>query len=112
MFLCRKRITFCGTLDYVSPEIVIGDYYDHLVDVWSVGVLCYELCTGHAPFESQKSREDTYKKIVNVDLKFPRHLSFNAQDFISRLLVRDPKHRMTLEESLQHPWMKSYEAER
>ena len=54
--LCRKRITFCGTFEYVSPEIVIGDYYDHLVDVWSVGVLCYELCTGHAPFESQKSR--------------------------------------------------------
>lgn len=45
-----KRSTFCGTLDYVSPEIVLGNEYDKMVDVWSVGVLCYELCTGHAPF--------------------------------------------------------------
>ena len=45
-----KRSTFCGTLDYVSPEIVMGNQYDKMVDVWSVGVLCYELCTGHAPF--------------------------------------------------------------
>lgn len=61
-----KRTTFCGTLDYVSPEIVLGDEYDEMVDVWSIGVLCYELCTGHAPFESNKSREETYRKIVNV----------------------------------------------
>lgn len=53
----EKRITFCGTLDYVSPEIVTGEYYDEMVDVWSVGVLCYELCTGQAPFESRRSRE-------------------------------------------------------
>lgn len=36
-----KRTTFCGTLDYVSPEIVMGNEYDEMVDVWSVGVLCY-----------------------------------------------------------------------
>lgn len=95
----------------MSPEIVTGEYYDQMVDVWSVGVLCYELCTGHAPFESQKSREDTYKKIVNVEIKFPRHLSYNVQDFISRLLVRDPNFRMTLQECLQHPWMKTYNPE-
>lgn len=67
-----------------------------MVDVWSIGVLCYELCTGHAPFESNKSREDTYKKIVKVDLRFPKHLSIQLQDFISKLLVRDPNQRMTL----------------
>lgn len=52
-----KRKTFCGTLDYVSPEIVLGSEYDEMVDVWSIGVLCYELSTGHAPFESNKSRQ-------------------------------------------------------
>ena len=46
-----------------------------MVDVWSVGVLCYELCTGHAPFESKKSREETYRKILSVDIKYPRYLS-------------------------------------
>lgn len=53
----------------------MGKEYDESVDVWSVGVLCYELCTGHAPFESSKTRQETYRKILNVDLKFPKHLS-------------------------------------
>jgi serine/threonine protein kinase len=52
----ERRTTFCGTLDYVSPEVILGSEYDFSVDAWSVGVLCYELCTGHAPFESSKSR--------------------------------------------------------
>ncbi len=43
----NKRQTFCGTLDYVSPEIVRGYEYSEKVDVWSLGVLCYELCTGY-----------------------------------------------------------------
>jgi serine/threonine protein kinase len=80
-----------------------------MVDVWSVGVLCYELCTGHAPFESSKSRQETYRKILNVDLKFPRHLSEGIQSFIRKLLVRKPEARMSLEEALQHPFMKKYE---
>lgn len=42
-----QRQTFCGTLDYVPPEIVTGDFYDEKADVWCLGVLCYELCTGN-----------------------------------------------------------------
>jgi aurora kinase len=79
-----------------------------MVDVWSVGVLCYELCTGHAPFESTKSREETYRKILSVDLKFPRALSEDVKDFIRRLLIKKPEDRMSLEEALQHPWIKKY----
>ena len=37
----EKRKTFCGTLDYIPPEIVMGSEYDEMVDVWGVGVLCY-----------------------------------------------------------------------
>ena len=48
--LLSQRQTFCGTLDYVPPEIVTGDFYDERADVWCLGVLCYELCTGRAPF--------------------------------------------------------------
>lgn len=50
-FIIRsQRQTFCGTLDYVPPEIVTGEFYDEKADVWCLGVLCYELCTGKAPF--------------------------------------------------------------
>ena len=55
-----QRQTFCGTLDYVPPEIVTGEFYDEKADVWCLGVLCFELCTGirfitlgRAPFESK-----------------------------------------------------------
>lgn len=41
VYFSDKRKTFCGTLDYVSPEIVLGSEYDEMVDVWSIGVLCY-----------------------------------------------------------------------
>jgi aurora kinase B len=50
--LLSKRQTFCGTLDYVPPEIVTGEFYDEKADIWCLGVLCYELSTGKAPFES------------------------------------------------------------
>lgn len=69
---------------------MLGNEYDNMVDVWSIGVLCYELCTGHAPFESSKSREETYSKIVNVDIKYPKYLSEDIKDFISSLLTKKP----------------------
>lgn len=46
-----KRTTFCGTLDYLAPEMVEeGHQHDLTVDIWALGVLIYELCTGHSPF--------------------------------------------------------------
>jgi serine/threonine protein kinase len=48
--LYSKRQTFCGTVDYVPPEIVSGTHYDERVDVWALGVLLFELSAGHAPF--------------------------------------------------------------
>lgn len=59
------RKTFCGTLDYVSPEMVQGKEYDFSVDVWSVGILTYELIMGSAPFYG-KDHDETFDQIVNV----------------------------------------------
>lgn len=60
----RKKMSksFCGTLDYVSPEMVEDKPYDNSVDVWSVGVLTYELIVGHAPFAA-KNQEDTLRAV-------------------------------------------------
>ncbi len=79
---------------------MLGSEYDEMVDVWSIGVLCYELSTGHAPFESSKSRQETYRKIVSIDLKFPKYMSSDIKDFISKLLIRNPKNRMSLSDAL------------
>lgn len=99
-----RRKTLCGTLDYLPPEMVEGLPHDANVDIWSLGVLAYEFLVGNPPFEAQ-SHTDTYKRIAKVDLKFPSHVSASARDLISKLLVKNPKKRLTLDQVLQHPWI-------
>ena len=61
-----RRKTYCGTFDYVAPEILEGSEYDISVDLWCLGVLAYELMVGKAPFY-HISRKETMKKIMNVN---------------------------------------------
>ncbi|EAS06666.1 Serine/Threonine kinase domain protein (macronuclear) [Tetrahymena thermophila SB210] len=102
----KMRSTFCGTLDYVSPEMVQGKSYDFSVDVWSVGILTYELLIGHAPFAA-KSHDATFDQILNGELRFSGPISFEAGDFISRILEREPNSRMNLTQALQHPFIQN-----
>jgi len=60
----------CGTLDYLPPEMIEGHSHDEKVDLWSLGVLCYEFLVGKPPFEAQ-THADTYKRITSVDIKWP-----------------------------------------
>lgn len=69
-----RRATMCGTLDYLPPEMVAGEYHDEKVDLWSLGVLCYEFLCGKPPFETA-SHQATYQRIMKVDLQFPPHVS-------------------------------------
>ncbi|CEF64241.1 Aurora kinase B [Strongyloides ratti] len=101
-----NRKTLCGTLDYLPPEIVMGFKYDHNVDNWSIGVLCYEFLHGKPPFESTDNK-GTYKLITEVDYRFGSHVSEGARDLISKLLVKVPRRRLPLSDVLQHPWVLS-----
>merc|ERR1712166_1433807 len=83
-----RRTTLCGTLDYLPPEMVEGRDHDVSVDVWSLGVLTYEFLVGSPPFEAQ-GHSETYRRIAKVDLRFPPHVSQDARDLISKLLVKD-----------------------
>ena len=100
-----RRQTLCGTLDYLPPEMVEGKDHDHAVDVWSLGILAYEFLCGVPPFEAE-GHSETYKRIVRVDLHFPKHVSPEARDLIQRLLVKDPRERLILERVLEHRWIK------
>ena len=102
-----RRKTFCGTLDYLPPEMITNEEYTEAVDIWSIGVLAYELCSGRAPFHDE-SNKNTYNKIKNVEYKTFKYFSSELKDFIKNLLRKDPQRRMSLEEALEHPFIKNY----
>lgn len=89
----KKTNTFCGTPEYLAPEIVTGAGHDKAVDWWSLGILLYELTVGIPPFYSQNVNE-MYNKIQHGVLRFPPFLSDPCKQIIVALLNRDPKKRL------------------
>ncbi|KAJ6643384.1 Ribosomal protein S6 kinase alpha-5 [Pseudolycoriella hygida] len=91
--------SFCGTIEYMAPEVVRnGDVgHDFAVDWWSVGVLTYELLTGSSPFTfegNQNSQQEITNRILHSQPPVPKGVGRDIQDFIAKLLVKDPKKRL------------------
>jgi len=93
----RRATSFCGTIEYMAPEVVKGGGHDIAVDWWSLGVLTYELLTGASPFTVEGDRNtqpDISKRILNLEPMMPDFLNPDVKDFILRLLVKDPRKRL------------------
>ena len=95
----RRAYSFCGTIEYMAPEVVKGGNHGHdiAVDWWSLGVLTYELLTGASPFTVEGDRntqQDISHRILNAEPMMPYFLSPNVKDFILKLLVKDPRKRL------------------
>lgn len=103
----ERRMTLCGTLDYLAPEMVENRPYDETVDIWSLGVLCYEFLAGKPSFEAGTQME-TFKRIARVDIKFPKSFSEDIKDLICKVLRYSPKERLSLEAIMEHPWIKAH----
>lgn len=100
-----RRTTMCGTLDFLSPEMCEGREYDTSIDLWSLGVLLYEMLYGQPPFE-EPSETDTKERIRQVDIVFPEGgVSDRAKHLIRSLLRRNPAKRLPLNHVLCHPWI-------
>ena len=113
-----QRKTFCGTFEYIAPEMIKDQPYNQSIDVWSLGVLLFEILHGYSPFRALNDKfnnDDNYKEIfkniIQREYKIDNQLSLSQEciDMIHKLLEFDSKKRIKTPEIFLHPWVKKFE---
>ncbi|KAG8192673.1 hypothetical protein JTE90_009701 [Oedothorax gibbosus] len=116
--LCKESIrdttithTFCGTIEYMAPEILTQSGHGKAVDWWSLGALMYDMLTGAPPFQAE-NRKKTIEKILKHKLVFPHYVTADSRDLIRKLLRRPVNQRLgsgpeDAEAIKRHPFFKT-----
>lgn len=91
--ISAKKNDLVGTIDYVAPEVLRRDFYGKEIDLWSLGVLYYELVVGKMPFYNEVVKK-TKKMILSRKFSYPSHVSKSTRKEIDALLELDPKKRV------------------
>jgi calcium/calmodulin-dependent protein kinase-4 len=103
----------CGAPGYTAPEILKGERFGKPGDMWSLGVICYILLCGSEPFSDENPRE-LFKRIIKGQYEFASpdwdKIGENAKDFVRKLIVLDPKRRLTAEAAGKNCWVNRYAA--
>ncbi|XP_050998365.1 ribosomal protein S6 kinase alpha-6 isoform X2 [Acomys russatus] len=105
----KKAYSFCGTVEYMAPEVVNRRGHSQSADWWSYGVLMFEMLTGTLPFQG-KDRNETMNMILKAKLGMPQFLSAEAQSLLRMLFKRNPANRLGsegVEEVKRHAFFES-----
>ena len=98
---------YCGTPEYVAPEMAKKSVYNEKIDIWGIGVLIFELVFGYPPFSSSLN-EERFNNIKNGKINWPVDLDEShkeVKDLIQKILKINPSERLSLEEIERHPWL-------
>ena len=114
-----ERTTFCGTYEYMAPEMVNDEFYDMGIDIWSLGVLLYEMIHGYSPFrahnnfvqDAKSAQVEIFLNIKNNKYTIDKEMSEECIDLITKLLTTDTKKRIKIGDIFTHPWVVNKEKE-
>ena len=98
-----------GTVRYTAPELLSGEGYDESVDVWGIGVILFTLLTGQYPFDGSR-KSNIFKRIVKKHIDYSQYdLSDEEINLLKRLLCKNPRYRININDIERHAWFKTHE---
>lgn len=105
-----NRTTYCGTLEYMAPEVITNTNYNKSIDIWSLGVLLYELIHSYSPFKADTNyKQDIINNIKKHKIIFKENISTECKELITAMLCEDDKRRIHIEDIFKSDFVKKYE---
>lgn len=104
----KRRNSFVGTAQYVSPELLTSTYVCYASDLWALGCVVYQMITGKTPF-SAGSEYLIFQKIMKLEYEFPEGFDIIAKDFVEKLLVLDPEKRLGAKDTKPYQSLREHE---